>query len=410
VTKRGAHPLASGSRFAAVAGRPRRASASKRSLDEARAALTSRLRARSPEIEAAIATRVYAISDPRAVADPSYLHSLNNALTVALDYALVIAELGERRAPDIPPALLAEARLAARASVALDTVLRRYLAGNALFGDFLIEEAERADIPGSALRRLLHRQATRFDHLLEAVSEEHVREAKSWPSSTAERRRECVKSLLAGELVDHSQLGYDVDAHHLALVAKGEGAPEVMRVLAEKLDRHLLAVCREEEPIWAAWLGGTRPIDTGEALRALGEISLDRAFVTVGEPGEGLSGWRLSHRQAKAALPIAERTEKAVLRYADVALLASILRDDLAVTSLHQLYLEPLARARDGGKVGRATLRAYFASERNISSTAAVLGVDRRTVANRIHAIEDLFGRPLNAFSTELETALRLVD
>ncbi|HEY4778047.1 MAG TPA: helix-turn-helix domain-containing protein, partial [Solirubrobacterales bacterium] len=135
-----------------------------------------------------------------------------------------------------------------------------------------------------------------------------------------------------------------------------------------------------------------------------------RVFVTVGEPGEGPSGWRFSHRQAKAALPIAERRGQAVLRYADVALLASILRDDLVATSLHQLYLEPLERARDGGRVGRETLRAYFASGRNISSTAAALGVDRRTVTNRIRAIEDLFGRPLGDFATELETALRLDD
>jgi DNA-binding PucR family transcriptional regulator len=139
-------------------------------------------------------------------------------------------------------------------------------------------------------------------------------------------------------------------------------------------------------------------------------MSLDRVFVTVGEPGEGLSGWRLSHRQAKAALPIAERRGQPVLRYGDVALLAAILRDDLVATSLHQLYLEPLERARDGGEVARETLRAYFAAERNISSTAAVLGVDRRTVTNRIRAIESLFGRPLKDFATELETALQLDD
>ena len=60
--------------------------------------------------------------------------------------------------------------------------------------------------------------------------------------------------------------------------------------------------------------------------------------------------------------------------------------------------------------MGRETLRAYFASGRNISSTAAALGVDRRTVTNRIRAIEDLFGRPLGDFATELETALRLDD
>jgi hypothetical protein len=410
VSKRGSHPLANGSRFAGVAGRPRRASASVRSLDEACAALASRLRGRLPELEATIAARVYAIADPREVADPTYLHSLNGALTTALEYVLAVIELGERRAPGIPPALLAEARLAARAGVALDTVLRRYIAGNALLGDFLIEEAEHAEVSGSALRRLLGRQATLFDRLLEAVSAEHTREAKSWPSSSAERRRECVKSLLAGELVDHSELGYDLGAHHLALMAKGDESPEAMRVLAGRLERRLLAVCREEEPVWACWLGGRSPLEAERALRALGEISPDRVFVTVGEPGEGLSGWRLSHRQAKAALPIAERRGQPILRYADVVLQASVLRDDLAATSLHQLCLEPLERARDGGKVARETLRAYFAAERNISSTAAALGVDRRTVTNRIRAIEDLLGRPLKDFGAELETALQLDD
>jgi PucR C-terminal helix-turn-helix domain/GGDEF-like domain len=378
------------------------------SLDEACSALASRLRKRLPELEATIATRVHAISDPLEVADPTYLHSLNGALTVALDYALAVIELGERRAPDVPPALRAEARLAARAGVPLDTVLRRYCAGNALLGDFLIEETEHAEIPSSALRRLLRRQAMLFDRLLEAVSEEHVRETKSWPSSSAERRRECVKGLLAGEFVDRSELGYDLDGHHLALIAKGEGAPEAIRTLAGNLDRRLLAVRREEEPVWACWLGGRSPLESQRALRALSELPLDRVCATVGEPGEGLAGWRLSHRQAKAALPIAERRGQAVLRYADVVLQTSILRDDLVATSLHQLYLAPLERASDGGEVGRETLRAYFAAERNISSTAAALGVDRRTVTNRIRAIEDLFGRPLKDFATELETALSL--
>ena len=43
-------------------------------------------------------------------------------------------EAGERRTPVVPPALLAQARLDARDGVPLDTVLRRYFAGNALFG------------------------------------------------------------------------------------------------------------------------------------------------------------------------------------------------------------------------------------------------------------------------------------
>jgi hypothetical protein len=405
VTNRGLHPLPDGSRFST--GRPRGLSSTP-SLEQAAAAITARLRKRLSELEAAVATRVHAIADPREVSDPSYLHSLNGALTTALDYALVAIELGERRTPGIPPALLAEARLAARAGVPLDTVLRRYVSGNALLGDFLVEEAERTEVPTAVLRRLLRRQATLLDRLLAAISEEHAREAKSWPSSGAERRRECVKSLLAGEQVDHTELGYDLDGHHLALMAKGEGAPEAMRLLAKRLDRRLLAVCREEESIWACWLGGRRPLGAGRAVRAIGEIPLDRVVVTVGEPGDGLSGWRLSHRQAKAALPIAERRGEAVLHYADVVLLTSILRDDLVATSLHQLYLEPLEGTPDGGKAARETLRAYFAAERNVSSTAVVLGVDRRTVTNRLRAIEELFGRPLKDIAAELETALRL--
>jgi hypothetical protein len=378
--------------------------------DAAQATLASRLRERLPEIQAAVATRVYAISDPHEIADPAYLQGLNAALAAAVEHRLAVIELGERRAPAVPPVLLAQARLDARDGVSLDTVLRRYFAGNTLFGDFLVEEAERAEVPSSALRRLLSAQATLGDRLLAAVSAEHEREAGNRPRNASERRRECVKALLAGELVDHSELGYDLDGHHLAVMAKGEGAAELMRALAAQLDRRLLAVCREEEPIWACWLGGRSPLAAERALQMLGEFSLDRLLVTVGEPGEGLAGWRFSHRQAKAALPVAERGGPDALRYADVALLASILRDDLVATSLQRLYLEPLERGRDGGRVARETLRAYFACERNVSSTAAVLGVDRRTVTNRIRAIEDLFGRPLKDFATELETALRLVD
>jgi hypothetical protein len=375
-----------------------------------RAALAERLRERLPELQGAVATRIYAISDPREVADPGYLHGLNEAVAAAIEYRLGVLEGGERQAPAVPTVLLAQARLDARDGVPLDTVLRRYFAGNTLFGDFLVEEAERAEVPSAALRPLLAAQATLGDRLIAAVSEEHAKEAKSRPRSAAERRRQTVKALLAGELVDYSGLGYDLDAHHLAVMAKGEGAGELMRGIAERLDRRLLEVQREEEPIVACWLGGMRPLAAEEAVAALAAAARERVFVTVGEPGEGLAGWRFSHHQAKAALPIAERRRQPVLRYADVAVLASIARDDLLATSLRRLYLEPLERNRDGGRAARETLRAYFDAERNVSSTAAALGVDRRTVRNRLRGIEELLGRQLTGSLADLEIALRLDD
>jgi hypothetical protein len=386
-------------------------SASARSLDEVSVTVASRLRARLPELEAGLANLIDAVSKPGEVPDSTYLESLHGTRTAILENIIDVIEVGERRAPGIPPAVLASARLAARSGIAVDTVLRRYSAGNALFGDVLLEEAERAEVSSSDLRRLLHRQTTSFDRCLKAVSEEHAREAKSRPTTTTGWRYEYIEGLLAGRQPSRDvELDYDLDGHHIGLMARGEGAHEAVRELAKRLDRRLLAGRREGEPIWACWLGGRSPLEAERALRALGDIALDQVFVAVGEPGEGLPGWRLSHRQAKAALPIAEHRGQHVVRYADVAVLASILRDDLGATSLRKLYLEPLERARDGGKVGRETMRAYFAAERNISSTAAALGVDRRTVTNRIRAIEALFGRPLNEFATDLETALRLAD
>jgi hypothetical protein len=368
------------------------------------------LRDRAAELESETANRVRAIADPREVSDPAYLQGFEAAVPAAVEYALAALESGERRVPEVPIALLAQARLAARDRVPIDVLMRQHFAANSIFGDFLAEEADREGVGNGAFRRLLNSQATLFDRLLAAVSEEYAQEAKVRPASAAERRRECVKRLLAGELADSSELGYDLDGHHLGVMVKGEGGGGMARELASRLDRSLLAVQREEEPIWACWLGSRRPLDAESAVRAATELAPAGVFVTVGETGEGLAGWRFSHRQAKAALRLAERRGGQAVRYRDVALLASVLADDLAADSLRQLYLVPLERGRDGGKAARRTLRAYFAAERNISSTAAALGVDRRTVRNRMRAIEERIGRSVEASAADLEIALRLDD
>src|SRR4051812_13311726 len=163
-------------------------------------------------MQGAVATRIYAIADPREVVDPGYLQGLNDAMAAAIEYRLGVLEGGERQAPDLPAVLLAQARLDARDGVPLDTVLRRYFAGNALFGNFLVEEAERVEVPSAALRPLLAAQATLGDRLISAVSAEHAREAKNRPRSAAERRRQCVKALLAGGLGERSELGHGLPA------------------------------------------------------------------------------------------------------------------------------------------------------------------------------------------------------
>lgn len=170
----------------------------------------------------------------------------------------------------------------------------------------------------------------------------------------------------------------------------------------------MLVEC-SDDTLWA-WIGTRRPIDPHELLERFSVAHL-QLCLALGESARGLNGWRLTHQQARAALPIALRSpEKRFVRYADVALLASIFQDELLSTSLRALYLAPLERERDGGEVARETLRAYFATERNVSSAAALLGVRRHTVASRLRAIEEHIGRPLSTWAAEIDAALRLEE
>jgi PucR C-terminal helix-turn-helix domain len=373
------------------------------------AAIVAHLRKRRTEIEQATIARVHAVSVLPRAAGPEYAEGLRAAVSAGVEYGIEGIECGEKRAPPVPEALLSQARLAARSGVSLDTVLRRYVAGHSLLEDFLIDEAEREKLLGpTALKRLLRSQAAIVDRLLAAVSKAYTEEAERRPASAEWQKTERIERLLDGEPLDTSDLTYDFQAHHVGVVASGQEAAEALTELASSVDARLLTVRREKGVVWA-WLGARRRLDPG-AIKGFANGLPVGLSLAVGEPGEGVTGWRLTHLQARAAFPIAQRIGERLLRYADVALLASILHDDLLAGSLRQLYLDPLEQARDGGKSARETLVAYFATGHNVSSAAAVLDVDRRTVSNRIRAIEESIGRPLSDCAVELQMALRLEE
>jgi hypothetical protein len=377
-----------------------------RSGGQARAELSARLRARLPEIEDATLTRVYGVAEPGRSADPRYVEGLRAAVSAAIDYGLESVEFGERVSA-VPVILLAQARVAARNNVSLDTVLRRYVAGYTLLGDFLVEEANQSGLNGVALKGLLRTQAALLERVLAAVGEEHAREGGGRLRSAEQRRIKRVEGLLAGRLVDTSDLAYGFDAHHLGLVVAGPEAEKHLTELAMTLDRRLLAIPGDQEAVWA-WLGARRTTDPRDLEHLVLETWPAHLSLAVGEPATGFAGWRMTHQQARAAFPIAVQSLKRLALYADVALLASVLQDDLLSTSLRNLYLAPLANERDGGAGLRETLRAYFAAECNTSSTAAALGVSRQTVINLVRVIEYHLDRPLHTCTMELEIALKL--
>ncbi|HEX5414298.1 MAG TPA: helix-turn-helix domain-containing protein, partial [Chloroflexota bacterium] len=190
-------------------------------------------------------------------------------------------------------------------------------------------------------------------------------------------------------------------------VVIGPDIAERVRMALLEVDALSLLVEREEDIAWL-WLGSRRRRDPDSLFSLFLDREESPLTMSVGEPGRGPEGWRLTHRQALASVPAALRSPRARARYRDVAILSSVLQDDLLATSLRHLYLDPLERERDGGLVARTTLRAYLDSRCIVSSTASLLGITRKTVTARLRAIERLIDRPLDSCWTDVAAALQL--
>jgi len=368
------------------------------------------LRQRKHELERATLARVGAISDPTEVSDPAYAEGLRQAVSTAIDYAIEKVEVGEEPLAGAPPAILLEqARLAAQSGIGLDTVLRRYFAGFTLFSELLLQEANSSEIEGPSLHQLTQTTSGTFDRLVKAVSEEYTRHREAWIRSSGRRQAERVERLLSGELVDTFQLDYELDAWHIGLLVEGEGAERVARRLARDQAGQILLVPAGEQRFWA-WLGfRSRPEPKRLAGMGCGPQP-PQVALAVGEPGQGFAGWRLTHRQAMAAMPLAMHRPGETIRYSEVTFLAALLTDDLLAESLRQMFLVPLASERDDGQLLIETLRAYVAAQGNVSSAAAALEVSRHTVTNRLRRSERLLGRPIGTCLAELAAALRLTE
>jgi PucR C-terminal helix-turn-helix domain/GGDEF-like domain len=342
------------------------------------------------------------------VRDVEYLQSLTTAVHAGVQYGVEVLAVGEERAADIPLPAIAQARLAARHRIPLETVLHRYMAADKKLATFVLEEA--AGVDPSDVLAAMTAQGTAFQRLVAVVTEEYVREAGARPASHEARRVERARRLLAGELVDPGILDYELDGHHLGLVASSVGARPLIRKLAGELGCRSLILAPSSNELWA-WLGGTRePVDPA-AVRARLAAGGDPVLpIGVGEPKSDSKGWRLTHAQARRALWVAEAKSAPVVDYEEAALLSTVARDPTLTTSLHEKYLLPLSAGPDGGQVLRATLRTYFKAERNSSAAAAALGVTRQTVTSRLKLVEQRIGQPLGDCDVALIAALSLEE
>jgi hypothetical protein len=374
-------------------------------LDALRATLIGRVRARATEVEEAIVAAALEI-EPGVSADPEGIAGLRAAARETVELIIELIAQGTGWTPRLPPAVAAQARFLARTGGSLDTVMRVHYATTSLCFEFATSEID--ELPASTLPYLIEIQSKHGDYLMGSVSAEFERELERLERSPSARRlAERVERLLAGGLPG-TGLDYDFEAWHLGLIAVGPGAESRLRLLSERLGARLLFLPRAAETAWV-WLGSARSVPFEELERSVAAIGDAELSLTTGESRQGIAGWRLSHREARAALEVARGAPPSLTRCADIVLLAATVSDRELSAMLLDLYLGPLIARKDWA-VLRETLRAYYATGCNTASAAASLGVDRQTVRRRLGRVEEAIGRGLDTCRAEMEMALRVEE
>jgi len=344
--------------------------------------------------------------EPITISDPAYLAGVRAAVTEALKYSLEGIEKDREAVIPIPPETARQARRAAREGVRLDTVFRRYAAGNTSLEEYIVAEAE--GIPSEVLCQILRDQGLRVDRLMESVSAEYRDELEQATRSSTQREADRILHFLeTSSLVGPPDVDYDFDSWHVGMILTGDATVTLraLRGFADRAGYRLLTVVRDHETSWA-WLGCLAEPSLASLVRALDGVASAQAPVAVGEPRKGLDGWRQTFREAQAALQVLLYRPQPVTRCRDVILVSAVVRDPALATSLIETYLAPLNGRSDSGEVLRNTLRAYFQADQNANTAAAALRVARHTVERRLRSVEEKLGQTIDTCNAQLQVAL----
>jgi hypothetical protein len=331
-----------------------------------------------------------------------------------------------------PPAAIDYAHGFVRHGVPLDSLLRAYHIGHAMFFRRWADAVHADSHTDGQRARAIELGADWTFEFVEALSaalvREYAQERERWVRSAAAIRAQTVEAVLEGDIAEvqsvSARLGYDLEREHLAFVVWHERPEETGNEALATLERAglaLAAVLSEARPLLvprarllvAGWAAG---LETGDG-EELAQLRLDpREFPGVlaacGSPAAGVVGFRRGHHEALNARRIAgliRRRPGTVTRYDDVALAALVSTDveqarEFVVSELGQL-------AADDDRAVRlaATLQVYLEENLSPRRTAQRLGVHDNTITNRIRAAQEQLPHPIERRTSELQVALRIV-
>lgn len=367
------------------------------------------LRRRQGEIEESIAAAVSGAAIEPQSSERELVSGQRELTSALIESALASLESGVAWSGRIPAVAALHGRRAALAAIDLSTLIQSHVLIHTVCWERLIDVLDEDGHVATAERAAIRTAASAASRALlscalSAMAEGYVQRDGD---ALADRRQvELVKSLLTGGQAPTSA-DYPVDATHVGLVWLGQDIGDLVLAIAREVGARALILRHVHDAAWA-WISARCGLDAAAVTGGLASRAPIDVRVGVGEPDQDAAGFRHTHRQANAALAVANLSVRRIVQYADVTLLAHALQDDTLAKSLTDVYLVPLGDPNAGGEVLRQTLRAYFRAGRNATAAANALRVDRSTIKSRLSVIEECLGRARYAQQAELEVALAL--
>jgi AcrR family transcriptional regulator len=272
-----------------------------------RVGMAERLTARRAEIEEAIFERINGVAfDAVRDADSEYMQGLRLTVGAVVNYSLLAIDRGGSEPGAVPRAAVVQARRAAREGVQLGTVLRRYVAGQALLEDFAIQEATDGDLLGGrvALRGVMETFSLLLDRLLPSIATAYNDELSQ--ASRARWQRQPTEIAVVGAS---------------SVVAPRSGAPRSASQAPPAADQRRARILQALVEVVAerGYAGASVELVTERARvgrdtfhRLFGDIAscfevvldcgLQRALEMIGEAFERESSWLVGTRTALASL------------------------------------------------------------------------------------------------------------
>ncbi|ETW24741.1 PucR family transcriptional regulator [Mycobacterium gastri] len=395
--------------------------------------IATEMRDRAPELAERTVARMRS-EMPQLFADAqSVEENLVSAQAGIRQVAEIIELAGDPREFELPVSTLAIARAGVQRQIALANFMRFYRFAQDVVWQWMCARIT-ASAPDATQQAAALQLATSWifgyiDAALIRVEEAYEAEREAWLRGAAAARTEAIDDIVAERERDpqraSKRLRYDVNRHHVAVVAWVDTVPtdsDAQRLLAEAVAdaaRTMTAETTLIHPLGSLVIAGW--LSRREAFPATAVDSDTPVFsaalpagvrIAVGQPGQGLQGFRRSHIEASHARRVASLAGPrlgSLTRYRDVAVAALASADPEHAASFVGRVLGRLADDDEATYRVAMTLSVYLQENRSRARSAKRLTVHPNTVSYRVDQAESILGRSIDTDTLDLVVALALL-